>query len=490
MYRLQVHDEMLNRRTENREQKLLKDLIPGEPMKACLLLLIMLAAPESILFTEELQITDVLEYTVLVEELPNDLSAYQVIVISTPSKTYEAQKISALKAFVESGGGLMLLAEENNQNGTTLVLNQISQEFGITFNSDRIYDDSSYVEDTSWVNLITFSPHPVFQGVTSIVYTSGCSIEGEGMQVQASENAYSEKYDGLVICEKGDFPVCMVFSEVGKGKVFACGDEGIFEFLHLGDNTWFALNVFDWLTGNQDRIQERLTKKGEAIQVLAEAESALQSAREKGLQEVFPKSLESGETLISEAQTLYESYRYASAIQKALLAKKSLGEEEDRAQKMVDSTVKAASECLSSVEKGAQKYLPSQLEAAQYLVQQVEQEKTYPQKIEKAEEALNLCEEIRTGLEGSAGKEINLATEKLNSYKGLFGRKSHHSARIYLEYAEESYEKGNFGEAIEYAQQSQDYSEKAAQEQKKDYILVAGLVVLVVVLGYIYVRKR
>lgn len=463
-------------------------------MKACFLLLVLVLAapqPQSILFSEALRITEYLDYSVLhTDELPEDLSTYNVIVISTPLELYEEHQIQSLKTFVESGGGLMLLAEENNMNGTTLVMNQIAEEFSITFNSDRIYDNTLYVDHTSWVLLKKFPPHPVFQGITNVVYTSGCSVEGEGLAIKSSEHAFAEKYDGVVTYIIGEFPPCMVFSELGKGRIFACGDKELFDtYLSLEDNTLFALNIFDWLAGNPDRISKRFADKEKALQTISETESALHTAIENGLKELFLNTVTNVETLLSEAKNLYEVYQFAAAHQKAVQAAQTLISGQDEAQEMVDSRIQAAEQCLSKIEKGAKEYLPSQFEAAHYYLQQVDQEKTYAKKMEKADKALELCEEINTSLEGAAEKEINLATEKVSSFKGLFGRKSHHSARIYLEYAEESYDKENFGDALVYAEQSQIYSDRASKEQKKDYILVAGIGLLVVFVGYIYVRK-
>lgn len=460
-------------------------------MKACLLVLLIVTAQSSILATADLAITDIVEYSVLEPEaIPEDLSVYDVVVIATPSRVFTEEENERLKTFVEAGGGLMLLAEDNNKEGTTLALNQLSQLFSITFNVDRIYDDKNYVEHTSWVSIGAVLSHPVFQGVTTIVYMSGCSLAGEGILVKTGATAYAEKYDGLITHEKGDNPACMAFLEVGEGRIFACGDTELFDqHLSLADNTIFALNVFDWLTGNPDRIGTRLETKSQASQSLADVESLLVSVTQKGLQEVQPASVETAETLLSDAKTLYDTYRYADSLQKAGEARHSLKEGESKAQTMTDSQIKAAEECLSRIEKGAKKYLPSQYEAAVYYLKDVETQITYAQKMEKAGEALNLCEEISTGLQGAADKEVSIASEKVEAYSGLFGRKSNHSARVFLEYAEESYARGYYGDAIEYAQQSQIYSEKAAEEQKKDYILVVMVVVIGAFAVYLYVRK-
>ena len=464
-------------------------------MKAFVIILLMVTAQGSVLVTDDISITEYLyEYSIQVGDLPEDLSSYTIIVISTPLELFEEKDITSIKTFVESGGGLMLLAEENNQNGTTLVLNQISQEFSITFNTDRIYDDQNYYEDVSWITLSKLPSHPVFQGVTTIVYTAGCSLSLEGddqhVLVKSSPQAYAEKYDGLVTYGRGSLPACMVFAEFGEGRIFACGDKELFDtHLTFGDNLMFALNVFDWLSSNPDRIQKRLTDKNEAVKAIPEAKLAVQSADEKGLRDVLPQSVVTAQSLISEAEALYDSYKYSEALQKARQAQQSIKDGEEKAEKMVTTRVRAAQECLSEIENGAQKYHPSQLEAALYYFNEIESQKTYVEKMEKADESLALCEEIRTGLKGAAQKEIDIAREKIESYKGLFGRTSHHSARVHLEYAEESFESGKFGDAITFAQQSQDYSDVAAEEHKKDYILAVAVILIGALAVYIYVRK-
>jgi hypothetical protein len=460
-------------------------------MKTCLLILLILSAQQSILFVEELDIAEFLfEYTVIEDDLPDDLSAYGIIVISTPSELFEESEIQALQTFVSSGGGVMLLAEENNKEGTTLVLNQIAQKFSITFNTDKIYDDTYSFHHPSWITLTEFPEHPVFQGIERIVYTSGCSLTGEGLLVHSSQHAYAEKYDGLITYKKGESPACIALLEVGTGRIFACGDKEFFDtYLSLEDNTLFALNVFDWLAGNSDRITERQTYKSDSSRLIAEAESLMQSALDNGLKEILPQSVEMAESLISEAKTLYGSYRYSDAHDRVTRAKQSIIDGQNRAEILIDTKIAAAQECLSKIEMGAKKYLPSQFEAALYYMQEAEHQETYAQKIEKAEKALELCEEIRAELEGAAKKEIQTAAEKMDSYKGLFGRKSHHSARIYVEYAEESYDRGEYGDALTFAEQSQIYSDQAEEEQKKDYILAAGVILIGVLLVYIYVRK-
>jgi hypothetical protein len=460
-------------------------------MKACLLILLLLSSQGSILVLEELDIQNILSYTIhTAEELPEDLSVYDAVVISTPSKLYTEDEINALNQYVQSGGGLMLLAEENNQGGSTLVINKIAEQFSIFFNTDRIYDDKNYTQHESWVNITPLPNFPVFQGVNTVVYASGCSLTANGVIVHTSSAAYAEKYDGITTYEKGETPACMAFVDAGKGRVFACGDKDIFDtYMSLKDNTLFALNVFDWVTGNTDAISHRLNYKRSSSRIMDEVESLIETAEENGLHEVYPEYIETAKNLLLEAHDFYQKYQYFEAHEKALTAKESIQTGEEAAENLVSEKIDEAETCLSRIEKGAQKYLPSQLEAAQYYMQEIKAQKTYNQKITKAEEALTLCNEIRTGLKGAADKEIGLAAEKVESYIGLFGRGAHHSARIHLEYAEESYAQENYGDAIEYAQQSQEYSDTAAQEQKKDYILAVGVILIGVLLIYVYVRK-
>jgi hypothetical protein len=476
-------------------------------MKSMLFMLMLLLAQGSILFTEDLEVTTILHDATIavVTDIPDDLSAYDVIVISTPPTMYGVEKIQQLKSFVESGGGIMLLAEENNLDGTTLVLNQIAQEFSIMFNSDRIYDDQDYYQHTSWISLTDFPSHPVFQEITTLVYASGCSFEvvepagsGDTQEgavtvegiVTASPHAYSEKYDGLIIHERGSSPACMGFFTVGEGRMVVCGDLGLFhDQLGLADNTLFALNVFDWLAGNSENIAERFRYKSLASTSISGAQSLLQSALSHGLEEIDPTTVQQVRALIEEADRLFSSYRYVDSNGKAEEALHLIQQGETDAQAAVDAASTAAQTCISQIERGAQEYLPSQLEAANYYFNEITEQETYTGKIEKAQEVLQLCEEIRIGLQGAAEREIDQATTTLGTYRGLFGRRDHHSARVYLEYAQESFQKGDYGDAIVFAQQSQIYSDEVKQEQKKDYVLLAGIIIICVAIVFIYVRK-
>ncbi|MBU7037638.1 MAG: DUF4350 domain-containing protein [Theionarchaea archaeon] len=461
-------------------------------MKVCLLVLLMLGLQGSVLVNEDMSVYQYLEYTVLATDtLPEDLSPYDIIVISTPTRLYEDDEIQTIRTFVESGGGLLLLAEENNKDGTTLVINQIAQEFSITFNVDRIFDEQHYLQHTAWITLTAFPEHSIFEGVKTVVYTSGCTLVSDGgTLLQTTDSAYAQKYDGLATYEKGEAPSCMVIKEVGEGRVIACGDKELFDaYSPLGDNTLFALNVIDWLAGNAPRIRERLLYRQEAAELIPEAKLAVEAAKEKGLQEVFPHSVEMAETLIVEAEILFSAYDYFGSHQKAMQARDFILDGEEQAEILVNQKTDHAQACLDAIEAGARQYLPSQFEAAQYYLQEIDSQTTYRQKTEKADEALSRCEEIRSELRGAADKEIAAAEEKIKSYRGLFGRTLHHSARVHLENATDSYEKEAFGDAILMARQSQEFSDQAAEEQKKDYILLVG-VVLVAILGlYIYLRK-
>ncbi|MBU7033520.1 MAG: hypothetical protein HXS53_13400, partial [Theionarchaea archaeon] len=457
-------------------------------------MLILILAQGSILFTDDLKVTTLLHDSSIsvAMDIPADLSAFDAVVISTPPTMYSVEKIQQLKSYVESGGGIMLLAEENNLDGTTLVLNQIAQEFSIMFYSDRVYDDQNYYEHSSWISLTSFPSHPVFQGITSLVYASGCSFEvvepaGTGdTQVRgaiavegiitASSHAYSEKYDGLLVHERGSFPACIGFFTVGEGRMMVCGDLGLFhDQLDLADNTLFALNLFDWLAGNTENIAERLHYKSLASDNISSAQSLLQSALSHGLNEMNPIIIQQANFLIDEADRLFTSYHYEDSSRKAEEALHLIQQGESEAQAAVDAAIASAQTCISQIERGAREYLPSQLEAATYYFNEITDQETYKEKIEKAREVITLCEEIRVGLQGAAEREIEQATAAIGPYRGIFGRRDHHSARVYLEYAQESAEKGEYGEAIVFAQQSQIYSEKVEQEQKKDYVLLAGI---------------
>ncbi len=102
------------------------------------------------------------------------LAECDVLVIKTPTARYSSAEVSAVKRFVASGGGLLLIGEHTNIDLMSTYLNDICSNFGFKYRHDLLYRvGSPYVQ---WVTPPVV-PHPAVQRVPPIRYAVSCSID-------------------------------------------------------------------------------------------------------------------------------------------------------------------------------------------------------------------------------------------------------------------------------------------------------------------------
>jgi hypothetical protein len=155
-----------------------------------------------------------------------DLSQYDVLVISAGSadnSAYTAAEVDAIEAFVNNGGGLLVMDdwEGFNQANVEPVVNRFGTSASGTVG---IWDSTTNIDST----------HPIFSGVSTIWF----AVMGP-LSAQAPSNTvawYND--DGLVNVVEGK-------------KVVIIGDCNIFQtqqdFIDQYDNRKFASNVFTYL---------------------------------------------------------------------------------------------------------------------------------------------------------------------------------------------------------------------------------------------------
>jgi hypothetical protein len=204
------------------------------------------------------------------------LSQCNIFVLLDPSKDFLEYEKDALRAFVENGGGLIILGECDrvmSVEGILAPINDISGMFGIGFNNDRVIDSEKQIsgtETTRWrpegfVIISNVIRHSVTQGVNDIGYCWGCSLElqppADGL---AFGNPTSLAGPGISLQDltakqrEGEDIVVLAAAEYGLGKVLAIGDtdfliaghnrfgdhDGFLSFRH---NRQLALNMFEWV---------------------------------------------------------------------------------------------------------------------------------------------------------------------------------------------------------------------------------------------------
>ncbi|MFW9843648.1 MAG: PHP domain-containing protein, partial [Candidatus Thorarchaeota archaeon] len=168
------------------------------------------------------------------------LSGYDILVIFFPQQALTAGELAAVEAFVNGGGGLLLvgISYDGIWGFTQTHLNALSTTFDITCNTDVFTAATT-----------TFSDHNVTYELTSwntnFATMGGCSLDLSG----SAEAVIT--LDGNTMVAVNDY---------GSGRVVVSGSPGPFIFYryesltHGDSHMQFSLNVIDWLSGNPERV--------------------------------------------------------------------------------------------------------------------------------------------------------------------------------------------------------------------------------------------
>ncbi|MFW9845446.1 MAG: hypothetical protein ACFFD6_01755 [Candidatus Thorarchaeota archaeon] len=168
------------------------------------------------------------------------LSGYDILVLFFPMKALTAGEISAIEAFVDNGGGLLLVGVDgqNFWEFNPSKLNPLSSHFGIEFNNDLLD-----------IAVTSFPVHNITYGVTSF-WTRNRQIRGCSLNVTGSAATTVVESEGNNLT---------VATEYGLGRVVCVGTSAPFikygydDGGHGPSHYQFSLNVIDWLAGNDKR---------------------------------------------------------------------------------------------------------------------------------------------------------------------------------------------------------------------------------------------
>ncbi len=162
-----------------------------------------------------------------------DLSAFQVLVISSPSTSFSSEELAGISNFVNSGGGLFLLGEGDGSWLDRSALNQVANLFGLDFLADNSGDF-----------FMDLSDHEVAENVDQAFVTYGSHIEGS--------------FENIGALGSRSYAVAKSF---GLGRVVAVGDCNIFDdqsftsTLYSYDHLQLALNIVSWLSETYDWLE-------------------------------------------------------------------------------------------------------------------------------------------------------------------------------------------------------------------------------------------
>ncbi|MHA2123390.1 MAG: hypothetical protein ACW990_19500, partial [Promethearchaeota archaeon] len=178
------------------------------------------------------------------------LTPYDILVFVCPDfSRVSSAEITEISNWVKnSGGGLLLLSHAGGDRGRGSNLSEISEKFGILFESDQVLDDRINLGLENIPLVSTFNiPHPITANIGTLCYRSGCSLSIIKTSVFsiADSNETSEPFSCPLICvsESGNGRVCCV----GSYEMFRDKIGGGFQ---CEDHPDLALNMFKWLVSD------------------------------------------------------------------------------------------------------------------------------------------------------------------------------------------------------------------------------------------------
>ena len=200
------------------------------------------------------------------QTIPQNLSQFKVITIINPERGISPEEIPRVLDFVNSGGTLLIIAEDFTEASSITQINRLLASLNIEVNVDRVYDDTNFASYNTNVLIIGDDNYPPSQGVSKILYVSGSSLKGKfDGELKTNTTSYSKNYDEFQTHEKGQRPPVSAFVKYGKGKVILVGDKSLFEDTYVvqEDNALFAMNLFDFAIGNSnsDKSENPIQRK-------------------------------------------------------------------------------------------------------------------------------------------------------------------------------------------------------------------------------------
>ena len=199
-----------------------------------------------------------------------DKHPWDVIIIPFPKNQFNEDEMASLLSHLENGKSILLLAEWGDLFGHVDFLNELTTPYGIEIQKDRVTDLEEHVTQKvelagvvlgeqsipHFVRVQNFADHPITQGISELIYFSGCSLRvSEGAIALASTSASSFgdiDLDSTLDEDEiqGQLPIAAV-SEL-NGRLVVVGDSNIAAngYIEQGDNLLFVQQVIEWLSFN------------------------------------------------------------------------------------------------------------------------------------------------------------------------------------------------------------------------------------------------
>lgn len=178
----------------------------------------------------------------------DSLKEFQILILAAPQSSFQSGEINAIHNFVEYGGTLFIIGDAS----IPVTINNISEKFGITFNSIPIASDTSAWDAQSFL-VTELIPHDINQNINSIHtnWSSSLDIAPPAYAISYTDSTTWRDANRNGLMDDGETAGPFVFGALslyGNGAAVFIADnafhEGIF---NSNDNGKLIINILRWL---------------------------------------------------------------------------------------------------------------------------------------------------------------------------------------------------------------------------------------------------
>jgi hypothetical protein len=208
------------------------------------------------------------------------LMNYDLFIIGVPTlgPDLDTDEIDDLVKYVKDGGSLLVINDGGGDYENKNNLSELTHNFGIRFNSDRLFDNKFFKEKNSHPIIKEFKSHFITRDITEIIHSNGCtltidkSIEDDKIDVNSiafsSENTSWHRYfSGDKWQDKSEQQLPIIgTTHYDLGKVVVIGNLSIFSSLsksygiRSAENFRLVSNIVSWLLNKASSEEERYLK--------------------------------------------------------------------------------------------------------------------------------------------------------------------------------------------------------------------------------------
>jgi len=207
------------------------------------------------------------------------LNKYDLFIIGVPNLTpLDSYEINDLVKYVKDGGSILVINDGGGDYENKNNLTELTKNFGISFNSDTLFDNKNFSKDNSHPIIKDFKSHFITRDVSHIIHSNGCtltidkSIEDDKIDVNSiafsSENTSWHRFftgEGWQDKSEQHLPIIGVIHYY-LGKVAVIGNLSIFSSLNKSygiksaENLKLVSNMISWLLNKAGSEEEQLIK--------------------------------------------------------------------------------------------------------------------------------------------------------------------------------------------------------------------------------------